>query len=112
MNIDPGLSIVIVAVLIFYLRLIVQQRQRAKQPAPKPEANARKKSKGQPQAAPVPYSMISPNRRDRVIGAAGAVAILVGLLLNAGILPFPVAQTYWWVPTSLGIVAFSWLFKL
>jgi hypothetical protein len=36
---------------------------------------------------------------------------LVGVLLYAGLLPFSLAQTYWWLPTSLGIIAFSWLFN-
>ena len=112
MNIDPGLVIVIVAVLIFYLRLIVLQRQRAKQIAPKPAAASKNKARSQPPAPPVRYSIITQNRRDRVIGIAGAIAILVGILLNAGLLPFTLAQTYWWVPTALGIVAFSWLFTL
>jgi hypothetical protein len=112
MNIDPGLVIVIVAVLIFYLRIIVLQRQRAKQIASKPATPGKKKGKSQPQAPPERYSIITHNRRDRVIGVAGAIAILVGILLNAGLLPFPLAQTYWWAPTSLGIVAFSWLFTL
>jgi hypothetical protein len=111
MNIDPGLVIVIVAVLIFYLRLIVLQRQRAKQQTPHPPAGAKKKNKDQPPAAPPHDSIISANPRDRVIGGAGAGAILVGILLYAGWLPFPLAQTYWWVPTALGIIAFSWLFK-
>ena len=112
MNIDPGLVIVIVAVLIFYLRLIVLQRQRAKQIAPKPAAGNKKKARSQPEAPPVRYSIITQNRGGRVIGVAGAIAILVGILLNAGLLPFPLGQTYWWVPTALGIIAFSWLFTL
>ncbi|OGO35810.1 MAG: hypothetical protein A2W35_20905 [Chloroflexi bacterium RBG_16_57_11] len=110
MNIDPGLVIVIVAVLIFYLRLIVLQRQRAKQLAPKPAAS-KKKVKGHPITPGAPYTIITQNRRDRVIGIVGAVAILVGIFLNLGLLPFPLAQTYWWLPTALGIVAFSWLFS-
>lgn len=109
MDIDPGLVIVIVAVLIFYLRLIVLQRQRAQQHPPASAKN--KKGKAQPGAAPQHDSIISANRRDRSIGGAGAVAILIGILLYAGLLPFPWAQTYWWAPTALGIVAFSWLFK-
>ena len=112
MNIDPGLAIVIVAVLIFYLRLIVLQRQRAKQLSPKPAAGSQKKGKSQPIAAPVRYTIISQNQRNRVIGVTGAIAILVGILLNLGMLPFPLAQTYWWAPTALGIIAFSWLFSL
>jgi hypothetical protein len=112
MNIDPGLVIVIASVLIFYLRLIVLQRQRAKQLAPKPEASSKKKGKGLPESPPVHYSIISQSRRDQAIGVAGAVAILVGILLYGNLLPFPLGQTYWWVPIALGIIAFSWLFSL
>jgi hypothetical protein len=78
MNIDPGLVIVIVAVLIFYLRLIVLQRQRAKQITPKPAAGSKKKARSQPEAPPVRYSIITQNRDDRLIGVAG-IAILVGI---------------------------------
>jgi hypothetical protein len=112
MNIDPGLVVVIVAVLIFYLRLIVLQRQHAQQPAPKPASSAKKKGQSRPDAAPARYAIISHNRRDRIIGAVGAGAVLLGILLYASLLPLPLAQTYWWVPTSLGIVAFSWAFKV
>jgi hypothetical protein len=35
----------------------------------------------------------------------------VGLLMNAGVLLAPL-QAYWWLPTALGIVAFSWAFNL
>jgi hypothetical protein len=111
MNIDPGLVIVIAAVLIFYLRLIVLQRQRTPQSASKPASSTGKKSTRHAEATPVRYSIISPNRRDQIIGAAGVIAILLGILLYAGLLPFPAGQSYWWIPTSLGIVAFSWAFK-
>lgn len=112
MNIDPGLIIVILAVLVFYLRLIVLQRERARRLAQHPPGGAKKKGKAQPNIAPADVSMLSPNRRDRIIAGVGAAAILLGILLNTGLLPFPFAQSYWWVPTALGIVAFSWAFNL
>ena len=111
MNIDPGLVIVIVAVLVFYLRLIILQRQRARQLAMKPPAKSRMKAKDQPPADTDSYRLLSPNPFDRLIAGVGAAAILIGILLYTGMLPFPVVQTYWWVPTALGIMAFSWAFK-
>jgi hypothetical protein len=113
MNIDTGLAVVIVAVLIFYLRLIILQRQRAKMATQARLQVAQKGKKGKEPPPPPPrYSVISPNKYDRIVGAAGAVAIVLGVLLNAGLLPFPAAQPYWWIPTAVGIVAFSWAFKL
>jgi len=114
MNIDTGLAVVILAVLIFYLRLIVVQRERVKRLAQVPMIAGKKKnqSKDQPQVPLPRYSILSPNRRDWVIAGMGVLAILAGILLNAGILSVTAAQPYWWIPTSIGIVAFSWAFKL
>lgn len=112
MNIDTGLAVVIGAVLIFYLRLITLQRERAKQARRMAEANLSAKKKTKQPAQSPSYSVLSPSRRDRVIGGLGALLILIGVLLYMKILPLPVLQTYWWIPTSVGIVAFSWLFRL
>jgi hypothetical protein len=113
MNIDPGLAVVILAVLIFYLRLIIIQRQRIKRMSQTPAImNKKKKGADQPQVTRPDYSILSKNRRDQAIGMAGVLAILVGVLLNAKLIPWPVAQPYWWIPTAIGIVAFSWGFKL
>ena len=108
MNIDFGLAIVIVAVLIFYLRMIGLQREKAKQAS----LAAQSKTKGKKnQSVEQRYSILTSNRRDRIIAALGAAAILVGVLLNTGIIPLPGIQSYWWLPTALGIIAFSWAFK-
>jgi hypothetical protein len=113
MNIDTGLAVVLLAVLVFYLRLILLQRERAKQIRRTAEANASVKKKGKrPSQAPPRYSIVSPNRRDQIIGGIGALLIIVGVLLYAKTLPVPVLQTYWWVFMAIGIVAFSWLFRL
>lgn len=120
MNIDTGLIAVIVAVLIFYLRLIILQREsvrRARQAADKANRQAQKGKGKRPATgssqAPAPnYSILSKNRVDLVIGGAGLLAIVVGTLAYAGTLRLPALQSYWWLPTALGIVAFSWAFKL
>jgi hypothetical protein len=59
MNIDIGLAVVIVAVLIFYLRLIVVQRQRVKQIPQTPITTRKKKGRGQPQGPQPTYSILS-----------------------------------------------------
>ena len=114
MNIDPGLGVVIIAVLIFYLRLIILQRERVKRISQTPVATGKTKKKSKaPPPVPAPrYSILSENRRDQVIGLAGVVAILLGVVLNARLIPWTAVQPYWWIPTAIGIVAFSWAFKL
>lgn len=112
MNLDTGLAVVILAILIFYLRLIALQRERARRTAAQLAARGKKgKGKGRaPQSTPR-YSILSQNRRDWVIAGTGMLAIVLGMLLNAGVL-LPAVQSYWWVPTALGIIAFSWAFQL
>jgi predicted RND superfamily exporter protein len=114
MNLDTGLAVVILAVLVFYLRLIVIQRQRAKRVAEARKASQteKKKSKKQAAAPPPNYSVISKSNLDRGIAILGVLLMILGILLYMRILPLPSIQPYWWVPTAAGIVAFSWAFKL
>ena len=113
MKIDTGLGVVIVAVLIFYLRLIILQRQRAKQVRRTVETGSSKKRKAK-QLPPTPpnYSVVSRKRRDWIIAGIGGVLILFGALAYANVLAIPVLRENWWIPTAIGIVAFSWLFGL
>ncbi len=127
MNIDPGLVVIVGAVLAFYLRMIILQRQRAKQaqaayqppPASKKKRKSERKAAGQPQrpgspAPPSPaqlYSIVSTNPRDWIIAGAGVLFILLGVLLNLKVIPIALAQNYWYLPVVLGILAFSWGFK-
>jgi hypothetical protein len=113
MNIDTGLGVVIVAVLLFYLRLIVLQRQRAKQARRPIETATGKKRKGKESSpAPPNYSIISQKRRDRIVAGVGVVLILLGAIFYLNWLSWPLAHEYWWMPTTIGILAFSWLFRL
>lgn len=113
MKIEPGLLVVIGAVLVFYLRLIILQRQRLKQLGQKPPPVGKGKSSSKKTSdAPVRYTILSRNKQDLVIGLFGALGIIIGVLLNAGGLPVSPASAYWWIPTAIGIIAFSWAFKL
>jgi hypothetical protein len=116
MRIDPGMVVIIVAVLAFYLRMILLQRQRAKRAAAyqsKPAGKNKNKRPGKPSARlPAPdYSIISQDKRDWIIAGAGILLVLIGVLLNLKAIPIPLAQNYWWAPVAIGIVAFSWGFK-
>jgi len=120
MKIDTGLAIVILAVLVFYLRLIIIQRERAKRAKTITQSADKKGARGNDKKGTVThtkpaiqnFSILSNSRLDRIIGFTGAGLILIGVGLNLGIIPPPVIQNYWWIPTALGIIAFSWAFKL
>jgi len=122
MRIDPGLVVIVVAVLAFYLRMIILQRQRAKRAAYQPPVAGKKQgahpgkpSGKRPVKQPPPplqeYSIISTSKRDWIIAGSGILLILVGVLLNQKVIPIPLAQNYWWLPVAIGILAFSWGFK-
>jgi hypothetical protein len=117
-NLDPGFIIVLAAMLFFYLRLILLQRQRAKEvQAAAAITAARRKGgrKNQPSSPPSPaprYGIISPKRNNRIIGGIGLALLILGMLFNAGVFNLPLAQAYWWVPSALGIILFSWMFSL
>jgi hypothetical protein len=115
MRIDPGLVVIIVAVLAFYLRLIILQRERAKhaayQPKPAGKKQGKRPTKAPPKMPAPQYSIISKDKRDWIIAGSGILLILLGVLLNLRLIPLPLAQTYWWLPVAIGILAFSWGFK-
>jgi hypothetical protein len=114
MNIDTGLAVVIIAVLVFYLRLIILQRERIKKVRKSPPATGKKskKNQGKAQVAAPRYSILSQNPRDLIIAGVGAILIVIGVLLYMKVIPIDSWQVYWWIPTAMGIVAFSWGFKL
>lgn len=118
MDLDTGLIVVILAVLVFYLRLIILQRQRVKRVNQaralevKDGQGKKKKGAAKTSAQAPNYSVLSPDCRDRAIGVAGLVLIILGVFLYSALNPWQAAQPYWWIPTAVGIVAFSWLFRL
>ena len=120
MPIDTGLVVIIVAALVFYLRLILLQRDRARRAAVQLASSSAMKQAKRPdkrsasRLAPSPlqaYSIISTSKRDWIIAGSGILLILVGVLLNQKLIPIPLAQNYWWLPVAIGILAFSWGFK-
>jgi hypothetical protein len=113
MKLDIGIAVVVVAVLIFYLRLIGLQRERARRVRAAAIIAKKPPARGKSPAAPPPdFSILSRSRADRVIAGCGLLAVLLGVALNAGWLPIQALQSLWWIPTALGVVAFSWAFKV
>lgn len=114
MQIDFRVIIVVCAMLIFYLRLIWLQRERNRRLERSKPVGKQQKRKDQDRIehAQKFYSIISENPRDRLIGCLGATGIVAGTILASGYLPWAWMQSWWWLPLSIGMVAFSWLFKL
>jgi hypothetical protein len=110
MQIEFGTIIILIAVLIFYLRLNRIQRERVKRLRLQPAGSA-KKNRPKTSAAIEDYSILSRSRRNWIIAGAGVLSILFGVLMYLGWLPFERAQEFGWLPVALGIIAFSWGFE-
>ena len=54
---------------------------------------------------------LSQDKRDWIIAGVGATLIILGVLLYRNVIPLDWARSLWWLPTAIGIVAFSWGFK-
>ena len=111
MQIETGLVVVFAAVLIFYLRLIVIQRTRVRNTALKPQTASKKNLRAQANQSTLQLSILSSNKRDRIIAAAGFLLIIIGVIFKIRLIPVTLVQIYWWIPVAAGIVAFSWGFK-
>lgn len=101
---DIGTIIVIIAVLLFYLRLIILQRQTAKRLNPVPVKDQKKKQSIENKPSSV--WILSRNRRDWIFAVIGLGMILFGLLTRAGVIPIA-QEPIWWIVTAVGLVPFS-----
>jgi sterol desaturase/sphingolipid hydroxylase (fatty acid hydroxylase superfamily) len=109
MKFDTGTIVTIIAVVLFYIRLIILQRQKSQALATSGASTSGKKSrakkKGNKQSDFFKFHISS-----WPLVIAGVITISAGALLNA-ISPFgPQINQLWWIPVSIGIVllAFSY----
>jgi hypothetical protein len=117
MKFDISVIGLIVAVLAFYLRLMQSHRQKVKawEAGQRDAKSGRKKgSRKKDAAAPAEkpsFGSFSKRKRDWLVGGIGYLFIMMGVLLYIDVLKSDFWTTVWWVPISLGIVAFSWFFN-
>lgn len=100
---------ILLAVLVFYGRLIRIQRERARQNQRRPAGKQKGSTRSPAQAEN--FSILSRSPRNWLIAGAGALAVLFGVLLSLNWLPIPGAEQYGWLPVAAGIIAFSWGFE-
>lgn len=109
MGYDIGTIVIIVAVLIFYLRLIIIQRQRIKQARyqyAQVSAKLGKKKSTADTKPEVRYSKLGVQVRNWWLMGAGIIALMAG----AGVKYFGLKIgnfDYWWIPVLLGILSMA-----
>jgi hypothetical protein len=111
MKLELGTVAIIIAVGFYYLRLVRIEHERKKRRDRIEKLIAENKKKGKKaQELEERRMLISPRKRDWAIAAAGFAMIVVGILIRNGNIPSTNYQEYWWLPVSIGILAFSFLF--
>jgi ABC-type Fe3+ transport system permease subunit len=110
MNFDTGTIITIVAVLLFYFRLIILQRQRIKkaqyQYAQVSSKNAKKKN-SKDKNPEVRYSRLGVQIKNWWVVAGAIVLITFGAVVVGTHFLGTALSTFWWIPTVIGIGLFA-----
>jgi hypothetical protein len=105
MKLDYGMIITIVAVLVFYLRLIILQRQRVKR-FKAIQAEARKKQ-GNKKLKEIAQRPVDVQMGFRIFSwpmlVIGIIVILLGAFINLSPLFPSQVRTFWWIAVVVGI---------
>jgi hypothetical protein len=112
---EPGFIVVLVSLVIFYLRLMQlrgkkRRLERQAAVARMNEAN-RKRGKIPPPAAK------DPNKPPFTVSnwylvIIAAILMLFGTAIRSDITFLPILETYWWIPTAVGVLIFTFCFKV
>jgi hypothetical protein len=110
MKFEPGVIVVAIAMLLFYLRLAQIRGSKRKEQRKEQIAHMRSKRKGR---GNLPEAYARPNYEvgNIYLLALGAALMLMGLTAKTtNILPALYSQ-YWWVVVTVGVVAFMFSVK-
>jgi hypothetical protein len=112
---EPGFIVVIIALVIFYFR-IIQLRGR-KRKLERKMSLARLKNPNKKKAVDGKGPNTDPNKppfavTSWVLVIFALVLMLVGTAIKTSLTFIPVVENYWWVPTTLGILLFVFCFKV
>lgn len=112
MRFEPGVFIVAVTILIFYARL-VQLRGRNRRLAREAEL-ARIRTRGKRKKTDQPVA--DANTPSFRVGnwwllGIGALFMLAGVAMRTGISLPPEVKPFWWIPTAVGVVVFTFSFR-
>jgi tellurite resistance protein TehA-like permease len=111
---DTGMIIVVVALFIFYLRMM--QLRGKKKKLERQAALARMKESNKKKG------LVTPATKNRntppfaitswLLVVIAVALMLFGVTIRSTIDFSPLLETYWWIPTTAGILAFIFCFKV
>ena len=118
MRFDAGTIIVIVAVLLFYLRLILLQWGKSKRLQdlatiqPKAKANKTKPAASGPASRrPTTTDVMRFRFRNIYLTVLAILLMGIGVLMNVNPAFLDSVRQLWWIPMTLGIVLFGFMIR-
>jgi hypothetical protein len=115
MRFDVGMIVVIVAVLLFYLRLIVIQWGKSKRlrdlATIQPKAKANKAKPGAPGPSSRRNATADVMRfhfRNVYLTALAVLLMVIGVVMVSNLPVLESLRIYWWIPMVIGIALFGY----
>ncbi len=115
MRLDAGTIVVIVAVLLFYLRMIVLgwgKSRRLRDLAtiqPKAKANkAKTAASGPASRRPTTADVMRFRFKNTYLTMLAILLMVIGLVMNFNWAFLEPVKAYWWIPMTLGIALFGY----
>jgi hypothetical protein len=115
MNLEPGLIVVVVALVIFYLRVFQLRGRKKKLERQKILTHMRDGNRKKGKVAPLPPK--DPNAppfeiTSWVLVVLGVLFMLVGVAGRSNMVLPQQIHDFWWAPTTIGIIMFTFCFKV
>jgi hypothetical protein len=112
---EPGVIFVIIALVLFYLRLMQLRGRKRKLERKAAVARLNEANRKRGKVGPMPSK--NPDRppyavTSWILVVISAALMLFGVGIRSSMNFIPLLETYWWVPTSFGILLFMFCFKV
>lgn len=112
---EPGFIVVVVTLVIFYLRMM--QLRGKKRKLERKAAISRMNEATRKRGKIGPSAPKDPNRPPFEVTSwflviIAAILMLFGVTIRSTMNFIPLLETYWWIPTALGVLLFTFCFKV
>jgi hypothetical protein len=114
-DIEPGMIVIGIAILIFYLRILQLRGRRKKLERKLMVARMSNKSKNKSnKSLPLENDKNAPPYKvtSWVLVIIGVILMLAGIAYRTMNLQPQLIQDFWWVPTTIGVLVFVFCFKV
>ncbi len=112
---ETGMIVVVVAIVLFYLRIVQLRGRKRRLDKEKIMAHMREANRKKGKVAPLPGK--DPNTPPFQVASwflvvVGALFMLAGVAARSNLKLPAILEEYWWVFTTVGILTFAFSFKV